>query len=449
MNNPNKPRRPKTSGAQRRLANTPVPLVSDSLAASISLAAQLVAAVVDGKALTEQFAQLRRAHTDPAINWGAVQDLTYTCLREFGRGDAILATFIEKPLPGVIHAVLLVAVHQLIHRPTQAHTIVDQAVTAAAHHAPGLKGVVNGVLRNVLRQHESLTARLEAQLPTRHCHPDWWIRRLRQAYPNEWESILDAGNQHPPMSLRVNRRRLTPAQGLERLLAADIPARVMDNGALLLEQPCPVERIPGFFDGDFSVQDAGAQWAAPWLDAKPGQRVLDACAAPGGKTAHVLELVDVQLTALELDPTRARRIRENLDRLGLDAKVTVADCADLEQWWDGVPFDRILADVPCSASGVARRHPDIKWLRRNTDIPGFAAQQATILDALWQTLAPGGTMLYVTCSVFDEENRSQIARFCARHADAKRIPIDNQIERIVLPNADHDGFYYALLQKLR
>jgi len=449
MTQAHNPRRRKTTGAERRIANTPTRIAPDSLAASINLSAQLVAAVIQGKALTEQLAQLRRTHTEAGLNWGAVQDLTYNCLRDYGRGDAVLQRFVEKPLPEVIHAILLIAVHQLLHRPEQAHTIVDQAVTAAAHHAAGLKGVVNGVLRNVMRQRESLLASLDAQPSTRHCHPDWWIRRLRAAFPDQWESVLDAGNQHPPMSLRVNRRRLTPAQGLARLTESGIGARLLDNGALRLDAPCPVERIPGFFEGDFSVQDAGAQWAAQWLDARDGDRVLDACAAPGGKTAHLLELAELELTALEVDPTRARRINDNLDRLGLNAKVTVADCADVRRWWDGIPFDRILADVPCSASGVARRHPDIKWLRRNTDIPHFAAQQAQILDALWQTLAPGGTMLYVTCSVFDEENRSQIARFCARHADAKRMSIDNQIERIVLPNADHDGFYYALLQKHR
>jgi 16S rRNA (cytosine967-C5)-methyltransferase len=416
---------------------------------SIDLAASLVAAVIAGKTLTEGLARLRKQHTADPINWGAVQDLAYGCLRDHGRGDAILQLLLDKPLPEALHAILLVALHRLATRPDQAHTIVDQAVSAAATHAPGLKGVVNGVLRNVLRRQEELATRLDAAEATRYRHPDWWIRRLRASYPAHWQAILEAGNQHPPMALRPNRRRLSPTAGLARLEAAGIGARLLDNGALLLDAPCPVERIPGFFEGDFSVQDAGAQWAARWLAPRDGERILDACAAPGGKTAHVLELADVQLTALELDPGRARRIDENLARLGLQAQVRIADCADLDAWWDGTPFDRILADVPCSASGVARRHPDIKWLRRNTDIPAFAAQQASILDALWQTLAPGGTMLYVTCSVFDEENRTQLARFCARHADAERITIDNQLERVVLPSADHDGFYYALLQKHR
>ncbi|WP_230970186.1 16S rRNA (cytosine(967)-C(5))-methyltransferase RsmB [Nitrogeniibacter aestuarii] len=449
MNQKPAPRRAVSRGGQssRRPTSPRQPLPPDSLANSLSLAAQLVAAVIEGKALTEQLAQLRHGHPNPDINWGAVQDLTYGTLREYGRGDAMLAPLIQKPLPTLIHALLLVACHRLEHRPDQQHTVVDQAVNAAAFHAVGLKGVVNGVLRNLLRRIDELRAKADRDDAARLCHPDWWIKRLRRSYPNEWESVLAAGNMHPPMALRANRRHLTSRQAQARLAEAGIEARLLDNDALLLDAPCPVERIPGFFEGQFSVQDAGAQWAARWLAPRDGERILDACAAPGGKTAHILELADARVTALELDPKRARRIEENLSRIGATAEIKIADCVELDRWWDGQPFDRILADVPCSASGVVRRHPDIKWLRRNTDIPAFAAQQAKILDALWQTLAPGGTMLYVTCSVFEEENRTQIARFCTRHADAKRMMIDNRIERIVLPNADHDGFYYALLRK--
>ena len=433
-------------GAPRHARPTPLP--PDSLAKSLDLAAGLVAQVIEGKALTDALARLRREQRDPAINWGAVQDLTYGTLRDFGRGDALLRPCLQKPLPTQLHALLLIALHRLEARPDQTHTIVDQAVTAAAAHAPGLRGVVNGVLRNLLRRFDSTLARLDADEVAHWRHPPWWIKRLRRSYPDAWSVILDAGNQHPPMSLRANARQLTPAQGLARLEAAGIGGRLLDNGALLLDTACPVEHIPGFFDGAFSVQDAGAQWAARWLAPEDGQRVLDACAAPGGKSAHLLELADIELTALELDPLRARRIEDTLARIGRSATVRVADCAALDDWWDGRPFDRILADVPCSGSGVVRRHPDIKWLRRNTDIPGFAVTQARVLDALWQTLAPGGTMLYVTCSVFDEENRTQVARFCARHADVQRVAIDNQIERIVLPTVEHDGFYYALLRKL-
>jgi 16S rRNA (cytosine967-C5)-methyltransferase len=249
------------------------------------------------------------------------------------------------------------------------------------------------------------------------------------------------------MAVRVNVRRASIEQLEAELAAAGCGTRRLDNDAILLERALPVARLPGYAEGRVSVQDAGAQWAARLLDPQPGERVLDACAAPGGKAAHLLERADLQLLALELDPVRARRIEHNLTRLGLHAEVKVADCRDRAKWWDGRPFDRILADVPCSASGVVRRHPDIKWLRRDTDIVQFAAQQAQILDALWHALAVGGTMLYVTCSVFDEENAGQIARFCARHTDAQRLSIQGRPDFQLLPNGEHDGFYYALLRK--
>src|SRR5690606_13862326 len=281
----------------------------------------------------------------------------------------------------------------------------------------------------------------------RYGFPAWWIQRVKNAHPSAWEAALQAGNERPPMAVRVNVRRASIEQLEAELAAAGCASRRLDNDAILLERALPVARLPGYAEGRVSVQDAGAQWAARLLDPQPGERVLDACAAPGGKAAHLLERADLQLLALELDPARARRIEHNLTRLRLYAEVKVADCRDRAKWWDGRPFDRILADVPCSASGVVRRHPDIKWLRRDTDIVQFAAQQAQILDALWHALAVGGTMLYVTCSVFDEENAGQIARFCARHTDAQRLSIQGRPDFQLLPNGEHDGFYYALLRK--
>ncbi|KAA3653891.1 MAG: 16S rRNA (cytosine(967)-C(5))-methyltransferase RsmB [Proteobacteria bacterium] len=437
-----------TPPRQRRKPTAPTRLVPDSLAFAIDTAAALIEGVIDGKALTEM-QQNARIGELPAPVRGAVLDLTYGTLRAHGRGDATLLRFLTKPLPTRLRAILLVALHRLATRPDTAHTVVDQAVTAIGAHAPGLKAVANGVLRNVLRQGAALEATLDSQPPSRYCHPDWWIDKIRRAHPDDWTAILDAGNQHPPMALRANLRKTTSDQAADALTAAGLGHRRLDNGAFLLDTPVPVDRIPGFFDGHFSVQDAGAQWAAQWLAPRPGDRVLDACAAPGGKSAHLLERADITLTALELDPVRARRIDDTLNRLGLHADVRVGDSRRPETWWDGVPFDRILADVPCSASGVARRHPDIKWLRREADIAGFAAQQASILNALWRTLAPGGTMLYVTCSIFDDENSEQISRFCARHGDAKRVAIQGRLEHKLLPNAEHDGFYYALLEKAR
>ncbi|PLX72598.1 MAG: 16S rRNA (cytosine(967)-C(5))-methyltransferase RsmB [Azoarcus sp.] len=357
----------------------------------------------------------------PDATRGAVRDLSWSTLREFGRGDAVLRHYLHKPLPTYLHALLLVALYRLEQRPAQSHTLVDQAVEAAAAEVPALKGVINGVLRNVLRETMKLEGWRDADIEARYACPQWWIERVRYDHPADWEAILQAGNLHPPMSLRVNARRASGEDVSAALEKAGIPARKLENGAILLAHPVPVQRLPGFAEGLVSVQDAGAQWAAQWLGAVDGERVLDACAAPGGKSAHLLERADIDLT----------------------------DCRRLNTWWDGEPFDRILADVPCSASGVVRRHPDIKWLRRNEDIPRFAAQQAEILDALWQTLAPGGTMLYVTCSVFDEENRRQIDAFLARHPDAETHAIDASDSRSLPPTADHDGFYYARLRKLR
>lgn len=422
----------------------PAPLPADSLAFALLHAAGLVAAVRAGGTLTEALDQLwaGRSEWTPAQR-GAIQDLAYTCLRDYGRGAEQLVRLLAKPAPEPIQALLLVAVSRLAVEPATAHTLVDQAVEAVARLAPGLKGLVNGVLRQFLRQPPTPPASDEA----RHRHPAWWVARLRRTLPGEWEQVLEAGNQHPPMSLRVNRRRSTVDAALASLEAAGLVARRVPPGALRLERPVPVQRLPGFAEGVLSVQDAGAQHAAAWLDLAPGQRVLDACAAPGGKAAQILESCDVDLLALELDSRRAERIAENFRRLGLAGRIAVADCADLAAWWDGRPFERILADVPCSASGVVRRHPDIKWLRRAADIPRFAAAQARILEALWQTLALGGKMLYATCSVFPEENQAQVAAFLARHGDAHVLPIEGQPERQLLPDADHDGFYYALLRK--
>ncbi|MCL2590774.1 MAG: 16S rRNA (cytosine(967)-C(5))-methyltransferase RsmB [Betaproteobacteria bacterium] len=423
-------------------------LKPDSLAHALFHAAKLVAAVLEGANLTEYYERVIRSNP----NWdesvrGAIRDLTWNSLRDYGRGDAILRHFLGKPLPVSIHALLLVAVYRLEQRPEQAHTLVNQAVDAAAHLAGGLKGVVNGVLRNVVRQKSSLAAWRDEDIAARYAYPAWWIKRVRCEHGDDWEAILAAGNMHPPMSLRVNRRRTTVEGYLSEVVDAGFDVTRFDNDALLLKHPLPVSKLPGFAEGRVSVQDAGAQWAAPWLCACDGERVLDACAAPGGKGAHLLELADVELTALELDPVRIERMRDNFARLGLVAKIMNVDCCALNTWWDGRPFDRILADVPCSASGIVRRHPDIKWLRRDSDIGKFVAQQANIMNVLWQTLADGGTMLYVTCSVFDDENHRQIEHFLAHHPDAELFMPQTCSIHSLLPTANHDGFYYACLRK--
>lgn len=401
------------------------------LSAALDAAAEMVGGVIAGRTPESFLAQL-----DAALR-PAVLDLGFNTLRDCGRGDFLLGRLVARPLDDArTRALLLVALARLERRPDEAHTLVDQAVTCAGKR---FKGFVNAVLRNFLRRRDELLAAADDDEPARWRHPRWWLDRLQAAYPECWQAIAAAGNSHPPMCLRFNRRR--PAE-------ADFSGVRLDDSALLLEKPLPVERIPGFREGRVSVQDWGAQQAARLLDVRDGLRVLDACAAPGGKTAHLLERADLDLTALELAPARARRISENLDRLGLSATVRVADAGRPEDWWEGRPFDRILADVPCSASGVVRRHPDIKWLRRAADVAGFARTQARILDALWPMLAPGGKMLYCTCSVFPDENIGQVRAFLARHPDACPQPTGSAAtEWQLLPSDEHDGFYYALLSK--
>ena len=427
----------------------PAHLPEDSLGNALRTSAELIAEVVGGTTLTEALARLWAARpATPAGVRGAILDLTYGTLRDYGRQDFILGKLLQKPLPEPLQSLLRVALHRLAVRPDTAHTVVDQAVSAAATQLGGkFKGVANGVLRNALRQAGELAQGADADMVAEHRHPPWWIRRLKGQDPQKWRAILAAGNSHPPMALRVNPLRASDDEVLADFAAAGIAVKRLAPGTLRLEQPIPVSRIPGFAEGCVSVQDAGAQHAARHLDLADGQRVLDACAAPGGKSAHILETADVDLTALDADPLRVRRITDNLARRGLGVDVKAADCRNLDAGGDGRPVDRILADVPCSASGVVRRNPDIKWLRRSDDIPRFAAQQAEILDALWQTLAPGGKMLYATCSVFADENGAQIAAFAARHADCRRLPIAGQLDCQYLPCADHDGFFYALLEK--
>ena len=420
------------------------------------LAAAVVGGVLAGRSLDAELAAAWRAHGPlDERRRAAVQDLAYGTLRYLARLESLLEALLVKPLEDArLRALLLVALYQLGHGRTAPHAVVDHAVRAC--HALGLtsaKGLVNAVLRNFLRRRVALVARAQRAEPARYCHPQWWIDRLRAQYPDEHVAILEAGNLHPPLALRVNCRRVRVADYLEHLRQHGIEGEPYGPAAVLLKKALPAARLPGLKEGVVSVQDAAAQWAAPLLDLADGMRVLDACAAPGGKTGHVLELADVDLTALDSDAARLERVRANLERLGLHARVVQGDACEPAKWWDGVAFDRILLDAPCSASGIARRHPDVKWLRRATDIAQYTQLQSSMLDALWQTLASGGKLLYATCSVFQEENREQIERFLERHRDARRLAlpaVDHDIHARagqLLPDARHDGFFYALLQK--
>ena len=427
----------------------------DSLSFSLHGAAQAVAAVGRGVALPQALAQIFAKTSATPQARGAIQDISYHCLRHMGRAEALLNAMTTKQTePEVLHGLLCCAL-ALLSDPDETgdnaryntFTLVDQAVTAAASdpdmaHA---KGMVNAVLRRFLREREALMKSAAGTQMARWSYPNWWIDRMRSAYPQDWEAILDAGNVAPPLTLRVNRRKTTVDNYLALLSAQGIDARRIGPDAVRFAQPVPVQRIPGFEDGLVSVQDAAAQHAASLLDLQDGMRVLDACAAPGGKSCHILESADVALLALDSDERRLQRIEENLQRLQLRATLQAGD-ASLQDWWDGKFFDRILADVPCTASGIVRRHPDIRWLRRKGDTTQLASISAQILDNLWQMLRPDGKLLFVTCSLWPQESEAQAAAFALRN-NATRLPAPGQLLPTANAEQDHDGLFYALFQK--
>ncbi|HRH80724.1 MAG TPA: 16S rRNA (cytosine(967)-C(5))-methyltransferase RsmB [Thiobacillaceae bacterium] len=415
-----------------------------------ALAADLVNAVLlEGRSLTAALEDQRRRLAD-LRPLAAAQDLAYGTLRQYGRLDVTLRALLDKPLdPPGLAGHLLVGLHELEQGEAPDYAVVNETVRGAARlHAPA-RGLANAVLRNFQRRRAELQAQAARDPRAIWNFPAWWVARLRRQYPTQWQDWLRAANGHPPMTLRINPRKVSLADYLEQLRTAGLEATQTGDQALTLVRPVPVQRLPGFDAGLVSVQDLGAQYAAPLLDCTDGMRVLDACAAPGGKTGHLLELHDLDLTALDSEARRLDRVRQNLDRLGRNARLVRGDAGDPAAWWDGRPFQRILLDAPCTASGVVRRHPDGKWLKREEDIQQLASEQARLLDALWPLLAPGGTLLYATCSVFVEENRAQVAAFLQRHDDARE-------QAIALPGAasgqlplteSHDAFFYALLVK--
>ena len=427
---------------------------------SQQIAADAVNQVLSGRNLTLAL-PAALAHFPDATpqQRGAAADLSYGTLRFYGETNAYLTCLLEKPLTDDrIYTLLLVAIYQLLHDKADAFTVVNQAVHAVSQFrkpAPKqwAKGLVNAILRNFLRKKDELAARLANTEVAAYSYPQWWINKLKTQYPDYWQAMLVAGNQHPPMTLRVNTKKISIEEYLQLLERQDIEASHVGGQAVVLAKPAGVDKIPGFSDGIVSVQDYGAQLAACLLDIAPGLRVLDACCAPGGKTGHILELSDVDLTAMDSDAGRLQRVQENLSRLQLSADLLAADASSAD-WYNGKPFDRILADVPCTASGIVRRHVDIKWLRREADVASFTAQQAKILPNLWQLLAKGGKLLYVTCSVFNEENQKQVDNFLLQHPDAKQLPLPvdsfanlSQLNGQLIPSTAHDGFFYALLQK--
>ncbi|MGH8822219.1 MAG: 16S rRNA (cytosine(967)-C(5))-methyltransferase RsmB [Rhodoferax sp.] len=437
--------------------------IAPALWRQLTLSAIVLQAVRAGESGTAALSAV-----EPGLRPG-VQAIVFHVLRWLGRAQALRQQLAPRAPPAQVDALLCTALALAWREqdaPYEAFTLVDQAVEAAKCH-PGTRrqaSFINACLRRFLRERAALVAATDSDPVAVWNHPRWWIARLRQDHPAHWQEILRASNTHAPMTLRVNEKKVAVAQYLHMLEATNIEATPAGRSGAVLHKAMPVGAVPGFAQGLVSVQDAAAQRAAPLLlagwEGRVGLHVLDACAAPGGKTAHLLELLEARVTALDIDPARCERIHENLQRLGLHAGVVAADAMQPGSWWAqhcaSEPFDAILLDAPCTASGIVRRHPDVRWLRRESDIDQLTAIQAALLAALWPLLKPGGRLLYCTCSVFKAEGYDQIQTFVTHNTDAALRPSPGHLMPQIGANSDgvpdnrsgdHDGFFYALLEK--
>ncbi len=417
-------------------------------------AARLVARVMLGHSLDECFTGLPATAPEQAFT----KALVYGVVREHRLLSALLDRMLDKPLgrDPLLHALLLCGLQQLRGMDVAAHAALNETVAATGEleRAPA-RGLVNAVLRRYQREASGLEGAFSMQPAVETSHPDWLLAQLQADWPERWREILRANNRQAPMTLRINRRALTREDWLQRAAGIGIAARAVEGApdAVVLAEPRPVAKIPGFNSGQASVQDASAQLAVDLLDLRDGLRVLDACAAPGGKTAHMLERHTLDLVAVDSDPKRLIRVDENLRRMKLQAKLVSGDAGEPARWHEGRPYDRILLDAPCSGTGVIRRHPDIKWLRRDTDIAAMAQQQLRLLRALWPQLAAGGKLVYATCSVLAAEGDEVINKFRLLAEEVEVLPIaaawgePGQHGRRIAPSEDWDGFYYAVLQK--
>ena len=426
--------------------------------------ADAVQAVMSGRSLNDILPKV------PADARPGVQALSFHVLRWWGGAHAVRVLLAAKTPPPFVDALLTTALALLwpdSSPPYAEHTLVDQAVAAARQRVPAAAAFINAVLRRFLRERDALCTQARKSPLGAFNHPLWWIERIKQDWPQHWQALLAQANQHPPMTLRVNTRRGTGAAYVQRLAAQGRGATLLSEPqlagqAVTLAQPCAVTLLPGFAEGEVSVQDASAQRGVSLLlgaGLPAGARVLDACAAPGGKTAQLLEQAELDLWALDVDPLRLQRVQENLNRLQLKAQLVVGDARDPARWWDGRAFDAILLDAPCTASGIVRRHPDVRWLRRADDVNALALTQAQMLEALWPLLTPGGALVYATCSLFKMEGEQRIDAFLQRPLALGAL-LDPRSPGHLLPlphndadadpgraSASADGFFYARLIK--
>jgi 16S rRNA (cytosine967-C5)-methyltransferase len=425
-------------------------------------AARALAAVLSGKASLNSSLPGQLEKVDERDR-GLTQDLVFGTARWQPRLDLLAAQLLQKPFKAAdadVQALLLVGLYQLFYSRIPAHAAIGETVGCADKlKKPWAKGLLNAVLRRAQREGQALLASMERDPVVRTAHPRWLQKSLKAFWPEQWEAICAANNAHPPMILRVNRRHHSREAYLALLTAAGIGASACQysRDGIVLAQACDVRSLSGFAEGWVSVQDEAAQLAADLLELAPGQRVLDACCAPGGKTCHLLEAEAGlgQVVAIDLEAKRLARVRENLDRLQLDAELIACDARETASWWDGKPFQRILLDAPCSATGVIRRHPDIKLTRQAEDIPALATLQGELLDALWPTLEVGGMLLYATCSSLPTENTEVIEAFLARTPGARELDLATAAglrqphgRQLLAQEGGHDGFYYAKLIKI-
>jgi 16S rRNA (cytosine967-C5)-methyltransferase len=417
-------------------------------------AARAIARVVAGRNLDESITETARVSPQDAA---LLKALAFGVIRDHALLSMLASRMLQKPLSEPeVHALLLVGLFQLRSMRVPQHAAVSATVSAVdVLDKTWAKALVNALLRRYLRERDALEAALPREPAVEYSHPQWLVDSLKRDWPQTWQEILQANQQPGPMTLRVNRRKTSRDDYLAKLREAGLDAMPVEHApdALTLAEAAAVEKLPGFSDGLVSVQDASAQHAAPLLDLQPGQHVLDACAAPGGKSAHMLELADVQLLALDLDTQRLQRVRSTLERLQLKASWKRADATRPSTWAEGLSFDRILVDAPCSGTGVIRRHPDIKLLRRPGDIGQMSAVQLRLLHMLWPLLKPGGVLLYAVCSVLSEEGAALAQRFLAAQSDAEEWKIEADwgeacdAGRRIAPGGALDGFFYARLRK--
>lgn len=397
----------------------------------------------------------QQKHLESGKDKALLAELSYGVMRHLPQLDKLVSDCMSKPLKGkqrIVHQLLLIGCYQIYFTRIPSHAAISETAEACRQlKFEGLVKVVNGVLRNIQRQDKPLPTDNDTLAFNT---PAWIVKSLKEAYPQSWQAVIEQSHQRPPMWLRNNKRSQTRDEYLAALSELEIGASAgKSSDAILLDSPRDVAQLPDFDQGAASVQDGAAQWAATLLAPKEGELILDACAAPGGKTCHLLEQANIELVAVDFDEKRLERVQQNLDRLSLKAKLVHGDAADIDSWWQGDKFDRILLDAPCSATGVIRRHPDIKWLRKSADITELASLQSKILDHCWQWLKPGGTLLYATCSILPQENEQQIRSFLERADDATFVPIVEQpnpdaIGWQITPGTENmDGFYYARLVK--